>query len=738
MGSNQNSGSIVIENYLTICADDVSSVSYNPNDSSGDIYYSLNGKKWEQYVYNIDNPPTINMIAGDYVCIKGNKIPLEDTGIGNLNIDGSVHLEGNCMSLLFMDDASNQFDLTGYDYAFEGLFSNCVSITSVSANLLPATTLSTGCYCEMFYSCTKLTNTPNLPGNTTPHCYTSMFHDCSSLVSAPTLTSPEVQYASYQSMFQGCKKLVNPPGMLNTTIQEMGCQQMFYGCSLLDHTPYLKATTLYANAYDSMFYGCTNLTSAEDIKAYNLTGSHIFYRMFYNCKKLDTTPIFYKSGSVLEYEMYQMFYGCSAIKTNLVSLGDITSIGTYGCYGMFRDCTSLTSVGAISATTIGANGCYGMFRGCTSLKSLTTFAPTKLTSSSLRQMFYGCTKLTDVPSKIVATTGSKNMCQQMFYGCTALQKPPIINSTLMATAYDYAFDAMFYNCSSLSTSPFSGKFTAKGSNYTFRDMFYGCRSLLDTGRITLSMDSKGTSACQGMFYGCTKLIAGPSIASNTKTFTNEFYQMFYNCTALNKCSFDLSASTLASDCCNYMFAGCTSLVEAPTITSAAFDSYLHGTSMFRGCTKLHHLTLLTSIIQDVFDTGESFLSGNNIGTFIKNPSLKEYDLWAVLPDGWTPIDVAYGASATYTKTIYQYYNGFDYARIVIVFDKSMTWQQWVNSKYNIYNAVVDGDKIRIKYLESGKEYHIFKYNDDTYVSPSQVISYDSGIKYMIGTNTEPV
>ena len=51
-----------------------------------------------------------------------------------------------------------------------------------TAPKLPATTLDTFCYREMFYGCTSLTTAPELPATTLAMgCYREMFYGCSNL-----------------------------------------------------------------------------------------------------------------------------------------------------------------------------------------------------------------------------------------------------------------------------------------------------------------------------------------------------------------------------------------------------------------------------------------------------------------------------------------------------------------------------------------------------------------------------
>jgi hypothetical protein len=113
---------------------------------------------------------------------KGNLTPKSYVGIGRFTISKKCNLEGNCMSLLFGDDAANNNSLSGKDYAFYCLFSGCTTIIQVSESFLPATTLASYCYRNMFYNCSSLTTAPVLPATTLASgCYYYMFRGCSNL-----------------------------------------------------------------------------------------------------------------------------------------------------------------------------------------------------------------------------------------------------------------------------------------------------------------------------------------------------------------------------------------------------------------------------------------------------------------------------------------------------------------------------------------------------------------------------
>ena len=147
-----------IDNYLTIEAlEDNLTVKF-PRA----IEYGIDGKGWSILPKNTDSPP-INI--GQTISFRANFFPFESMGIGTFTISKKCNLKGNCMSMLFGDEAENNYSLSGkyygfYNYAFYKLFYDCTNIVNVSSNFLPATTLASYCYSYMFENCTSLTTAP--------------------------------------------------------------------------------------------------------------------------------------------------------------------------------------------------------------------------------------------------------------------------------------------------------------------------------------------------------------------------------------------------------------------------------------------------------------------------------------------------------------------------------------------------------------------------------------------------
>lgn len=202
-----------INNYLTIVAlTNGLTVSLSTNACE----YCVDGDENWKTLSAGANTEAIN--KGQSLSFRGNLTPVSGSGIGTFTISKSCNLEGNCMSMLFGDNAANNLSLSGKNYAFYRLFYNCTTIKSVSSGFLPATTLANDCYYYMFYSCTSLTQAPALPATTLAiSCYNNMFRGCTSLTQAPELPSTTLASTCYDYMFYGCSKLNYIKAMFTTT-----------------------------------------------------------------------------------------------------------------------------------------------------------------------------------------------------------------------------------------------------------------------------------------------------------------------------------------------------------------------------------------------------------------------------------------------------------------------------------------------------------------------------------------
>ena len=208
--------------------------------------------------------------TGDKVLIKGEN---DSYGRTMLNYNrfittGQFEIKGNIMSLVSGDSFENADTLTG-NYTFNSLFSGATGLTSAENLVLPATTLVSYSYYQMFRECTNLTTAPTLAGNTIGgYSYAYMFYNCTSLTTAPELHA--------------------------TTLASNCYNQMFYGCSSLTTAPELPATTLAQACYNAMFRGCSSLNYikclATDISASSCTSGWV--------RNISSTGTFVKAASM--------------------------------------------------------------------------------------------------------------------------------------------------------------------------------------------------------------------------------------------------------------------------------------------------------------------------------------------------------------------------------------------------------------------------------------------------------
>jgi hypothetical protein len=210
--------------------------------------------------------PSIN--KGQKISFRGKDIqPATTSGIGTFTITKRCNLLGNCMSLLFGDNAKTSFTLTGFDYAFYRLFYNCTNIQSVSKDFLPAMALSNYCYGCTFYGCT-------------------------SLVSGLTLPAPSLASSCYYNMYYGCTAMTDPGIISATSVATYCCYGMYYKCSSLQTGPDLLATSLASYCYYYMFSQCTSLNRIKML-AITLDG---YYPLSYWMNGVSSSGTFIKNA----------------------------------------------------------------------------------------------------------------------------------------------------------------------------------------------------------------------------------------------------------------------------------------------------------------------------------------------------------------------------------------------------------------------------------------------------------
>lgn len=126
---------------------------------------------------------------------------------------------------------------------------------------------------------------------------------------------------------------------------------------------------------------------------------------------------------------------------------NIDTSGIYAMAGMFKNCTSLTSLDISNLDTSNVTNMQSMFQNCTSLASLDLSNLKTSNVTNMLNIFNNCTSLTSLDLSDFDTSNVTNM-NGMFMNCTALTSIDISNfDTNKVTNMNY----MFSGCASLNT-----------------------------------------------------------------------------------------------------------------------------------------------------------------------------------------------------------------------------------------------------------------------------------------------
>ena len=225
------------DNYLTIEAlEDGMTVSLSVNACE----YCIDGSGDWVALPAATATPAVN--TGQTLSFKATGLtPTSSAGIGTFSISKKCNLKGNCMSMVYGDEAEGQTTISKSNQ-FRLLFRECTNVVKVSSDFLPATNMKSNSYLLMFDGCTSLTTAPELPATTLANaCYHGMFYNCSSLIAAPALPAMTLATSCYSSMFYGCTSLTTAPELPATELKTACYYWMFCGCERL---VYIKAMFL--------------------------------------------------------------------------------------------------------------------------------------------------------------------------------------------------------------------------------------------------------------------------------------------------------------------------------------------------------------------------------------------------------------------------------------------------------------------------------------------------------------
>ena len=326
------------------------------------------------------------------------------------------------------------------------MFGNCYSLTK--APKLQATVMAKECYTAMFQHASALNDISEIvfPENTAERCFANMFNDCA-ITAAPELPATTLSVGCYFQMFNRCTSLVHSvPKIPATVFPNSSCCSMFFYCVNLIDTPKMNsAVTVNTAAMKQMFYACSSLTEFSDsaLTAMNL-GDSCYYNMFSYCRDF-TGQVFLPATTMKPYCYAYMFAVCPSLSaynyvlpaetlkeycyrnmfagTSLVNPVEMAAktLGNSSCIGMYVSCVTLTSTPSFSAITSLGNGCFNYtFQDCISLTTMDELPLTVVPGGAYWSMFYHCRSLTGAPYLGNPTSVGDKAYQRMFEGCSNL------------------------------------------------------------------------------------------------------------------------------------------------------------------------------------------------------------------------------------------------------------------------------------------------------------------------------
>ena len=607
---------------------------------SGLQYRTSSSDVWSSYT--IDTVITLTNV-GDYVQFQNteNALSLGASNYVRFVMTGSIACSGNIQAMMDYAESCTSYCYLSLFYhctalantpdipattlatgCYQNMFEGCSGITSTCATL-PAMTLAVQCYLGMYRGCSALTTAPSLPAITlTASCYYAMFYNCSALTAAPTLSATTLADSCYYYMFSGCRALTTTPQLPATTMASNCYRGMFNNCSGLNSAADLPATTLAVNCYYQMFDSCTNLTAAPVISATTLA-SYSCYNMFKSCSKLEkiyvsftswldgATPdwlsgvsssgVFYKPLALPdEYGASRIPSGWQVINTDEIecSPGLPTDIDPIGITVEEQLPLTLTAVedSTVTLNAVGSPTTSGLKFKTQSNANWSTYTPgtTIQLPAGKSVQFWNSAETLSLSANVYA----------QFSMTGVVRADGNIQSMLnySQTCPDYSLRHLFLNCSSLISPPECPAKTVKS---------WGCSSTFRGTSITKSPALPATavedSGYRGMFRDC-KNMASLSDLMVMAPASNCFYDMCVGCIRLT--AVKIATTTLSESCLDSAFFGCSSL-QAVEVEFSAWHS---------NATRI-------------------WLSGVSAsGTFVKPAALPEEYGASRIPSGWTVIN----------------------------------------------------------------------------------------------------
>lgn len=538
---------------------------------------------------------------------------------------------------------------------FSYMFNGCTSLKTAPA--LPATTLAKECYMNMFASCTSLETAPDLPAtNLADMCYREMFTGCA-IAEAPVLRATTLTLQCYYWMFYGCSNLSNVKCMA-TDINYSECTyNWLYGVA--SQGTFVKAANMndWPSGANGIPEGWTVLNddgtapiapskyltfTSEGTTKLSLSNQGYAPVLYYS---FDTTSWTQWDYGELSFAADKPLYICGDNTNGLCPDSNVHTVNVFTASGdlfavsgdimsLLNKDEDMTAIPGNPGSSAITSCFYGLFRDCTILTSGPSLPASQLTPLCYSYMFSGCTALKVAP-ELPATIISTRCYDHMFEGCSALTEAPALSANSLATG---CYANMFQDCTGLSSAPELPATTLTG--YCYDNMFQGCTRL--TAAPVLPATAIDMYSYRGMFSGCTSLVTPPELPATTFKSFECYEEMFKGCTSLATAP-ALPVTELTNGCYANMFKDCTSLRTAPELPAEVLVRNCYY-GMFENCSKLNYVKCLVKEVNDSANLNRWLYGVASSGTFVKSAQASNWPAgssgipegWAVVNDGDTP------------------------------------------------------------------------------------------------------
>lgn len=471
-----------------------------------------------------------------------------------------------------------------------------------------------------------------------------MFQNCSNLTTAPELPATSLASYCYEEMFSGCSKLQKikvqftewPTDWTRNWVNNVAADGTFI-CP--DALPDERGVNRIPENWTKQAADYLKFTALENGSTItlNAVGSPAAVNLEYRTNHEDTWHE-YTPGTTLsmfkdwevefrgnnltlgtsENDYYQFamagsFAASGSVMTLLDKTDTLRSVPDYCMVKLFNGCASLVRPPKLPATSVGGWGYSTMFNECSNLTAAPDLGEIQLGQRALQYMFRRCTSLVDASNVFLNYENAPDAFSNMFFECTSLKYAGPVDK--IKTVANKAF------------------------YYAFR----GCSALEDFGDFS-SLESISTQGMEGMFYNCTSLRKAPEIPATTLD-SRALYETFRGCSSMTAAMSELPATVANDSAYKNMFVGCTSLTASPAVKATTL--YVNALdSMFYGCTSMNKITVSftswTTAQGIAFTT--NWCAGGGVaptGEFHCPAGLPEIRGANNIPNGWTIIrDVA--------------------------------------------------------------------------------------------------